>query len=191
MTDSEFLLLLGDMHFPMKAQVVPEAFRELLAPGAFSQVLCTGSLGSGAEALEYVKALGKNFHLVRGEYEDPATQTPEFRIVAAGKLKIGLVHGHQVIPWGDAESLNNFMREHDVDVVVSGHTHEQKCEKFDGRLFINPGSFTGAYGPLALDVEPGFVACEVREKSVEAFFYRLAKKEVVVSKASWTKGERK
>ena len=70
------------------------------------------------------------------------------------------------------------------------YTHDPKCEKYDGRLIINPGSFTGAYGPLKMEVEPGFGGLEFREKSVEVFFYRIAKKEVVVTKVSWTKGEK-
>jgi vacuolar protein sorting-associated protein 29 len=115
---------------------------------------------------------------------------PEFKVLTAGKLKFGLFHGHQIIPWGDSESLNNYMREQEVDVIISGHTHEQKIEKYEGKLFINPGSFTGAYGPLKLDVEPGFVVLEVKEKTIEAFFYKIVMKEVVVNKIIWTKGEK-
>lgn len=30
----------------------------------------------------------------------------------------------KVIPWGDEESLHSYARELDVDVLISGHTHE-------------------------------------------------------------------
>lgn len=30
---------------------------------------------------------------------------PEQKVVTVGNFKIGLTHGHQVVPWGDLESL--------------------------------------------------------------------------------------
>lgn len=66
-----------------------------------------------------------------------------------GNLKIGLIHGHQVIPWGDVESLNTVARQMNVDILVSGHTHVFEAFEYEGRFFINPGSITGAYSGLA------------------------------------------
>ena len=31
---------------------------------------------------------------------------PEQKVVAVGQFRIGLIHGHQVVPWGDIESLS-------------------------------------------------------------------------------------
>ena len=55
----------------------------------------------------------------------------------------------KIIPWGDEEALNCYIRELDVDLLISGHTHEQNVSSLDGKYFVNPGSATGAYGPLA------------------------------------------
>ena len=41
-----------------------------------------------------------------------------------GALKIGLIHGHQIVPWGDKESLASTLRRMNADILVSGHTHE-------------------------------------------------------------------
>lgn len=30
---------------------------------------------------------------------------PEQKVVTVGQFRIGLSHGHQVVPWGDTESL--------------------------------------------------------------------------------------
>ena len=30
---------------------------------------------------------------------------PDQKVVTVGQFRIGIIHGHQVIPWGDAESL--------------------------------------------------------------------------------------
>lgn len=34
-----------------------------------------------------------------------STSYPEQKVVTVGQFKIGLTHGHQVVPWGDIESL--------------------------------------------------------------------------------------
>ncbi len=52
------------------------------------------------------------------------------------------------MPWGDKESLAVLQRQLDVDVVISGHTHQIQVNEYDQKLFINPGSATGAYNPL-------------------------------------------
>ena len=31
---------------------------------------------------------------------------PEQKVITVGQFKIGLTHGHQVVPWGDIESLS-------------------------------------------------------------------------------------
>ena len=66
-------------------------------------------------------------------------------VVRHEPFTIGAVHGHQVLPWGDLESLNNVARQLNVDVLVFGHKHKFEAFEYDGRFFINPGSATGAY----------------------------------------------
>ena len=48
------------------------------------------------------------------------------QVLEVGEFRIGLIHGHQVVPWGDIESLAALQRRLDVDILVSGHTHEFK-----------------------------------------------------------------
>ena len=38
-------------------------------------------------------------------------------------IRIGVVHGQQIVPAGDADMLAALARQMDVDVVVSGGTH--------------------------------------------------------------------
>lgn len=35
---------------------------------------------------------------------------PEYETVTIGELKFGLCHGHQIVPWGDTESLQILQR---------------------------------------------------------------------------------
>lgn len=73
---------------------------------------------------------------------------PEQKVVTVGQFKIGLIHGHQVIPWGDMASLALLQRQLDVDILISGHTHKFEAFENENKFYINPGSATGAYCPL-------------------------------------------
>ena len=69
-------------------------------------------------------------------------------MVTVGQFRIGLSHGHQIVPWGDKEGLNILQRQLDVDVLITGHTHNISIYEENNKLFINPGSATGAYNAL-------------------------------------------
>lgn len=71
-----------------------------------------------------------------------------------GEFKVGLSHGHEVVPWGDEESLAALQRQLDVDILITGRTHENRVHEYEGRWFINPGSITGAYSPTARCAAP-------------------------------------
>lgn len=73
---------------------------------------------------------------------------PEQKVVTVGQFRIGLCHGHQVVPWGDTESLALVQRQLDVDILITGHTHKFEAFEHENKFYINPGSATGAYSAL-------------------------------------------
>lgn len=75
---------------------------------------------------------------------------PEQKVVTVGELRIGLCHGHQVVPYGDPEALALIQRQLDVDILISGHTHRFDAYELDNKFYLNPGSATGAFNPLDL-----------------------------------------
>ena len=91
-----------------------------------------------------MKSLAPNVHVVRGGFDEDAS-FPESKIIQIGQFKIGLIHGHQIVPWGDAHSLAMVQRQMDVDILITGHTHKNEVNEYEGKWFINPGSITGAY----------------------------------------------
>ena len=56
------------------------------------------------EWLDNLAAAKSQSHIVKGDFDEIATM-PETKVVSIGNIKFGLIHGHQVIPWGDMESL--------------------------------------------------------------------------------------
>lgn len=55
------------------------------------------------------------------ETQNPAL--PPSLVLQHGPLRIGVLHGHQVVPLGDTEALSAVARKMDVDVLISGGTH--------------------------------------------------------------------
>lgn len=88
--------------------------------------------------------------VTKGDFDENPS-FPQAKIVTHGNVRVGLLHGHQVIPWGDAESLDITARQMEVDVLLTGHTHKFEAFESNGKFFINPGSATGAYSTISTE----------------------------------------
>jgi len=184
-------LCIGDFHVPMRAADVPAKFKQLLVAGKIQHILCTGDLCI-KEMHDYLKGICSDLHIVKGEFDE--SNYPETKVLTVGSFKIGICHGHQVIPWGDIESLAMLQRQLDVDILVSGHVTSQvagekdkerkqcKVLKYEDRLLVNPGSATGAYNGITHDVKPSFVLLDIAELKVDAYVYELVDGDVKVEK---------
>ncbi|KAI8831646.1 Metallo-dependent phosphatase-like protein [Chytriomyces cf. hyalinus JEL632] len=143
------VLVIGDLHVPHRAVDLPAKFKKLLAPGKINKILCTGNVNS-KEAMDYLRGVSADMTAVQGDFDDPSVLVggnplPLSASVTVGTVRIGVIHGHSVIPWGDRLALSGVARELDVDVLVSGHTHAFEAFESEGRFYINPGSATGAF----------------------------------------------
>merc|ERR1712013_873210 len=112
------VLVLGDLHIPHRASALPAKFKKLLVPGRIQHILCTGNLCT-KETVDYLKTLASDVHVVRGDFEEN-TNYPEQKVVTVGQFRIGVCHGHQVVPWGDQESLALINRQLDCDILITG-----------------------------------------------------------------------
>lgn len=185
----ELVLVLGDMHIPHRASAIPEKFKRMLVPNKMQHVICTGNLGS-KKNYDSLRDLAPNVHVVSGdvEYSGPqATPFPETCVVSVGEFRIGVIHGHQAIPWGDHMALSMWRRKLGCDVLISGHTHNNEVVEQEGFYHINPGSITGAYSPTMPDVVPSFVLLAVQGAKVVCYVYELVDGEVDVSKTEFSK----
>ena len=128
--------LISDTHIPDRAKEIPEKVFE-----AFSEVdliMHAGDLTSpkvidDLEQIAPVMAIQGNMDRARG------IDLPAAKVIEAEGLKIGIVHG-EVYPRADTQQLVYLAKELDVDILVSGHSHQPKIEQKDGVLLLNPGS---------------------------------------------------
>jgi len=184
----ELVLVLGDLHIPHRKEDLPEQFKDLLVPGKMQHVLCTGNLCSKSLD-EYLRTLANSVHIVRGDTDTGswASELPEQKVVKIGEFTIGLIHGHQIVPWGDPEAVAAAQRQLDCDILVIGHTHKNEVYQYQQKYIINPGSATGAYSPFTSNVIPSFVLMAVKGNKVVTYVYELKDGEVNVSKSEFTK----
>ena len=128
--------LISDTHIPDRAKELPQNVLD-----AFSDVdmiLHAGDLTSleiidELEKIAPVMAVQGNMDRANG------INLPKAKVIEAEGLKIGMAHG-EVYPRADTQQLVYLAKELDVDILVSGHSHQPKIEKKDGVLLINPGS---------------------------------------------------
>jgi vacuolar protein sorting-associated protein 29 len=155
-------------------------------PGKIQHILCTGNLCS-KEMMEYLRSVCPDVHAVKGDMDDDPG-LPEDKVVTIGQFKIGLCHGHQIIPWGEKEALAIKRRQLDVDILVTGHTHKFEATEHEGKLLLNPGSATGAYSGHTSEVKPGFLLMDVKGSDVTTYVYSLTPEgEVKVDKSPYSK----
>lgn len=177
--------MLGDLHIPHRQHSLPAKFKKLLVPGKIQHILCTGNLCT-KDSFDYLKTLASDVHVVRGDFDENLAY-PEQKVVNVGQFRIGVCHGHQVVPWGDPEALAMLQRQLDVDILIYGHTHKFAAYEHEGRFYINPGSATGAYNPLQSDVVPSFVLMDIQAGTIVTYVYQLVKDDVKVERIEYKK----
>ncbi|KXS13195.1 Metallo-dependent phosphatase [Gonapodya prolifera JEL478] len=203
------VLAIGDTHIPSRSTELPAKFKKLLVPGKIQQILCTGNITSRA-TLDFLRSVAAEIVPVRGDADEiglggtypQSSQVvpPSARVVVHGPLKVGLIHGHDVLPWGDADALAGVARHLDADVMVTGHTHRFEAYEYEGRFFVNPGSATGAFSHLHSGTQaggtvtgdtpnPSFVLMDLQGPSVVLYVYQLVEGELKIEKVDWTKKE--
>ncbi|RUS14843.1 vacuolar protein sorting-associated protein 29-like protein [Endogone sp. FLAS-F59071] len=181
------VLAIGDLHIPHRVHDLPLKFKKLLVPGKIQQILSTGNI-CDKETYDYLRTIAGDIHVVRGDY-DEFSGWPLSKIVTHGPIRVGVLHGHQVVPWGDVESLSIVARQMDVDILLTGHTHRFEAFENEGKFFINPGSATGAYSGISGvgDVVPSFVLMDIQGSTVVTYVYQLIDNEVKVDKIEYKK----
>jgi len=112
----------------------------LVRPSVFSAlegvelILHAGDVGDGV--LEELAAIAP-IYAVFGNTDpsdDPRLTASIERTI--GGVRIHVSHGHEL----GSPTPERLLAKYDADVIVYGHTHQQKVFEADGRLVVNPGA---------------------------------------------------
>ena len=184
----ELVLVVGDMFVPQRAPDIDPQFKAILIPNKLQHVLSLGNIGS-RESYDWLKSLSNDFHSVKGDYDDG--DMPETKMVTIGEFKIGMIHGHQVLPLGDVESLSGIARQLDCDIFISGNTHKVGVKVLDNKLYLNPGSISGAFSDMIADPSPSFILMVITGTEAIIYLYVLNDRtqKFDVNKVEYRKGE--
>ena len=184
----ELVLVVGDMFVPSRSPDIDPQFKTILIPNKLQHVLSLGNIGSN-ESYDWLRSLSNDFHGVKGDYDQG--DFPEKKLVTIGEFKIGMIHGHQVLPLGDTESLAGVARELDCDIFISGNTHQIGVKVLDNKLFINPGSISGAFSNFVADPSPSFILMFLTGTEAIIYLYLLNDRtqKFEVNKVEYRKGE--
>ena len=186
----ELVLIVGDMFVPQRAPDIDPQFKSILIPNKLQHVLSLGNIGS-RESYDWLRSLSNDFHGVKGDYD--TDNFPEKKVVTIGEFKIGMIHGHQVLPWNDTESLSYLARELDCDIFLSGNTHQIGVKVLDNKLYLNPGSISGAFSNVVADPSPSFILMVLTGNEAVIYLYVLNDRtqKFDVNKVEFQKGAEK
>ena len=169
---TELVLLVSDLFIPLRNPDIDSQFREIILPNKIQHVICLGNIGN-QETYNWLSSLSSDFHAIKGDY-DINKKLPDKKVIQIGNFRIGMIHGHQIIPMGDLEILSNIQRELDCDILASGYTHKLSINTKDNKLYLNPGSITGALSPLLENSIPSFILMALNGEEVTIYSYVLS-----------------
>lgn len=161
------MLVIGDTHIPERASKLPDVVEEFITSQTFDVVACTGDL-TGRNVLELLSSLAKKMFVVRGNMDH--LPLPEYEVIDAGELRIGLIHGNQVYPRGNRNQLIRIAKKMGVNVLISGHTHSPDIYLKDV-LLLNPGSATGVWGGGNASLTPSFMILNIDGPKIDVELY--------------------
>jgi putative phosphoesterase len=182
------ILVIGDLHIPIRAHVIPAAFRESLTQNSgVSKIFCTGNLTSKDE-IESLKELCPDIQIVRGEFDEDDIPDVTQIVESIAGFRIALVSAYSIIPANDKDRLVAKARELSADILIFGGGHRAGVFEANGTFFVNPGSATGAFCATAPNVLPSFILINVQGSTAIAFTYTLAEDgQINVVKDKFTK----
>ena len=111
----------------------------MLVPNKMQHVICTGNVGR--EQYEELRALAPNVHVVEGDFpeeEGNELHFPEMSTAQVGNFRIGVIHGHQLLPFQSQDVIARMRRKLNVDIMITGHSHQNEVVMHDGCFHINP-----------------------------------------------------
>ena len=185
---TELVLVLGDILVPIKSPSIDDQFKSILLPNKITHLLCLGNIGN-QDTFYWLQNLSSNLHIVKGDY-DIYKNYPEKKTVQIGSFRIGMIHGHQILPPEDLGSLLDIQRELDCDVLLSGFTYKYSISIHDNKLFLNPGSITGGLSPLMDECVPSFILMAIIGDEMIIYSYVLndKKEKFQVGQIEYVKG---
>jgi putative phosphoesterase len=149
--------VISDTHIPIRSKKIPDKVFEVFKD--VDLILHAGDIET-TDVIESLESIAPVVAVHGNCDSDLGLNNTE--IIEVEGVKIGLAHG-VVYPKGDTQQLYYLARQLDVDVLITGHTHQALIKEEKDVLLLNPGSPT-----QPRMCEPSVMLLEVNNGEVNA-----------------------
>ncbi|MHA1924662.1 MAG: YfcE family phosphodiesterase [Candidatus Thorarchaeota archaeon] len=153
------ILVFGDAHIPSRRDSIPTSFYSHIEGKDYDLALVTGDLVRENEMRAAMPTL-PTCYMVQGNM-DYGGGFEFHKQIQIDDFNILLIHGTQLRPRGSIKQLWETVMNVGADVGIHGHTHKSTIDLREGRLFLNPGTVSGATGGWAGKTDASFIELEI------------------------------
>ncbi|MHA1943348.1 MAG: YfcE family phosphodiesterase [Candidatus Thorarchaeota archaeon] len=167
---SQRVLVFGDAHIPSRRDSIPKTFYDHIEKTSYDLALITGDLVRESDMYSAFPSLPRSFTVVGNM--DYGSQYNFHERIQLDEFNFLLLHGTQLRPRGSISQLWEITQEIEADVAVHGHTHKASVDLYKDRLFLNPGTVSGATGGWGGKADASFIELSVNKNELEVrLFY--------------------
>ncbi|MHA2142114.1 MAG: YfcE family phosphodiesterase [Candidatus Thorarchaeota archaeon] len=153
------ILVFGDSHIPSRRDSIPTSFYTHIDRTDYDFALVTGDLVRETEMRAAMPDLPECY-IVQGNM-DYGRGFDFHKQVQIDDFNILVLHGTQLRPRGSVKQLWEIIMNVGADIGIHGHTHKATIDLREGRLFLNPGTISGATGGWAGKDDASFMELEI------------------------------
>jgi putative phosphoesterase len=159
------VLVLGDTHMPSRRDSIPVGFHQHIEDTEYDLALITGDLVRESDMRAALPPLPRSF-IVVGNMDYGSTYNFHEQI-QLDDFNLLLLHGTQLRPRGNIEQLWEILMNIGGDVAVNGHTHKAAIDLYKDRLFLNPGTISGATGGWGGRADASFIELDILKNEMK------------------------
>jgi vacuolar protein sorting-associated protein 29 len=163
------VLILGDTHIPSRRDAIPDEFYRYIKDKQYNMTFITGDLVRESDMRKALPPLSRCF-IVTGNMDFGSSYNFHEQI-QVDCFNVLLLHGTQLRPRGNIEQLWDVLQHIGGDVAVHGHTHRAAIDLFKDKLFLNPGTITGATGGSGGRTDASFIEIIVNENQMRVILH--------------------
>ena len=158
------VLVFGDTHIPTRRDSIPDGFFQYIKDSTYDMALITGDLVREVDMRAALPPLPRSFTVVGNM--DYGSSYNFHEQIQLDDFNLLLLHGTQLRPRGNIEQLWDILTQISGDIAIHGHTHKHDIALYKKKLFLNPGTISGATGGWSGRTDASFIELEIKENEL-------------------------
>ncbi|MDF1540805.1 MAG: YfcE family phosphodiesterase [Candidatus Thorarchaeota archaeon] len=164
------VLVFGDTHIPSRRDSIPDDFFNHIEKTEYDLALITGDLVREQEMRAALPPLPRSF-IVRGNMDYSTSAYNFHEQIQIESFDVLLLHGTQIRPRGNIHQLWEVADNIGAHVTIHGHTHQAAIDLYNDKLFLNPGTISGATGGWGGRTDASFIELDSSENELTVHLY--------------------